>query len=70
MKAVVQLTPEQKYLDVGFHLPQTGEECFYLSVRKAQMMLLASLEMSTSSGKLREFLWSMILLYVPTRESA
>lgn len=70
MKAVVQLTPEQECLDVGFHLQQTGGECFYLSVRKAQMMLFASLEMSTSSGKLREFLWSMILLYVPTRESA
>lgn len=39
-------------------------------MRKAQMMLLASLEISTSSGKLREFLWSMILLYVPTSESA
>lgn len=35
---------------------------FYLSVRKAQMIFLAFLEMSTSSGKLREFLWSMILL--------
>lgn len=33
-----------------------------LSVRKAQMRFLASLEMSLSSGKFRAFLWFMILL--------
>ena len=41
-----------------------------LSVRKAQMRFLASLVMSLSSGKVRAFLWFMILLYVPTSESA
>lgn len=33
-----------------------------LSVRKAQMRFLASLDMSLSSGKVRAFLWFIILL--------
>ena len=41
-----------------------------LSERKAQMRDLALRDISTSSGNDNEFLWSMILPYVPTSESA
>lgn len=41
-----------------------------LSVKKEQMRCLASFEISTSSGNVREFLWSIIFPYVPTREAA
>ena len=40
------------------------------SVRKEQMRCLALSEISVSSGKASELLWSMILPYVPTSESA
>lgn len=43
---------------------------YYLSVKKAHMRFFACLEISASSGKHSEFLWSIILLYVPTSESA
>ena len=41
-----------------------------LSVRNEHMRLLALGEISISSGNPSEFLWSIILPYVPTSESA
>lgn len=43
-------------------LPVLRSSLSNLSVRKAQMRFLASLEMSLSSGKVRAFLWFIILL--------